>query len=349
MENASNPRRKKLTVVRIDPKPSQQIWINSFLSYLSSECLLSGNTLDAYRRDMEHFTLWLSGRVITRLTVRDLSDYIDWLFNLNFAPATRARHIASLRMFFRYLQLEGIMVDNPAEILESPKIWERMPNVLTSSQIDALLIAPQYGEDINYLRDRAILELFYATGCRVSEIVNLKLADLHLNEGYCLCTGKGNKQRLVPLGKRAIIAFEEWSNNERADVIKKGFKKNGDFFRVSGVELPNDLSEEHDSNADDLSTTDRTSWAFLTYRGRKMRREAMWELIKKYAMKIGAPANISPHTMRHSFATHMLAGGADLRQVQEMLGHASIATTQVYTHVDMSRLKSVHEKFHPRG
>jgi integrase/recombinase XerD len=166
-------------------------------------------------------------------------------------------------------------------------------------------------------RDRALLELLYATGCRASEISNLKLRDVHLEESFCMCRGKGNKERLVPLGQRAADAFRDYLKTERPVLERR-------------APSPPD-------------------WALLSYRGRRLRRERIWELLKKYVRRVGAPEDVSPHTMRHSFATHLLAGGADLRQVQEMLGHSSIATTQIYTHVDTARLKKVHRKFHPRG
>jgi integrase/recombinase XerD len=162
-----------------------------------------------------------------------------------------------------------------------------------------------------------MLELLYATGCRVSEIANLKMQDMHLDESYCLCRGKGDKERLVPLNVRAVVAVRTYLEKERCT-----------------------LEAKRGSTAD---------WVLLSYRGRQLRRERIWELLKKYALRVDAPAEISPHTFRHSFATHLLAGGADLRQVQELLGHASIATTQIYTHVDPTRLKAVHKKFHPRA
>lgn len=338
--------RKKLTVKKIQTLPVQEVWVNSFLDYIGGERLLSKNTIAAYRRDLNRFVLWLQDRDITRLTIRELGDYVNWLFQQKLAPATLARHIVSLRVFLRYLQLENVLKDNPAEILDSPKLWKEIPQVLTPNQVDRLLAAPNSNDDRLPLRDRAILEVFYATGCRVSEIVDLKITDMHLNEGYCLCTGKGNKQRLVPLGKKAIAAFEQWIEEERPLVLKHS--------QLSPLDEFFNNSEKTDESSPqplpkDALPKDGIAWAFLSRRGRKLRREAAWELIKKYALRIGASSAVSPHTLRHSFATHLLNGGADLRQVQEMLGHANIATTQIYTHVDMSKLKAVHKKFHPRG
>jgi len=339
-------RRKKLIVKRIEAKPAQHIWVNSFLEYIAGKCMLSENTVAAYRRDLVHFLTWLEDREISHLTIYELRDYPGWLFRQNLCPATRARHIASLRVFFRYLQYEKVLKDNPAELLDSGKLGEQMPNVLTPSQVEQLMEAPNK-DDRLYRRDRAILEMFYATGCRVSELVNLRLQDIHFSEKFCLCTGKGNKQRKVMLGQKAITAFELWFEEERPLTLKRSFEKYDDFFRFSTH--PDSLEPDTESVTDEDIGTDHEGWAFLSFRGKKLRREAIWELIKKYALRIGAPHSISPHSMRHSFATHMLDGGADLRQVQVMLGHESIATTQVYTHVSMSKLKAVHKKFHPRG
>ena len=310
-----NPRRRQLVLKPVVVNKTEQVWLQSFVDYLAGECHLAENTVMAYHRDMKHFWEWRGNRSVAHLTVSDLADYVDWLHKRNLAPASMARHIVSLRLFYRYLQLEGILLKNPAELLGSQKLWERVPHVLSPKQVDRLLTAPGQGDPC-WRRDRALLEFLYATGCRVSEMTNLTLHDIHLDEKYCLCTGKGNKQRIVHLGKRAIEAFQDWAKSERNELLQKYGESN---------------------------------FAFISYRGKRIRRERIWDLVKKYAERAGISAEISPHTMRHSFATHMLNGGADLRQVQEMLGHASIATTQIYTHVDMSRLKSVHKKYHPRG
>ena len=256
------------------------------------------------------------GPPVAALTIRDLADYVSWLHGRKLAPASIARHIASLKVFFRYLQLEGVLVESQAELLGSQKLWERVPKVLSPAQVNRLFETPKPG-DLCWRRDRALLELLYATGCRASELSSLKLHDLHLDEGYCICRGKGDKQRMVPLGAKAAAAVRAYLEHERGRLAAQ-------------VSPP-------------------PEWVLLSYRGRRLRRERIWELMKRYALRAGAPPEIGPHTMRHSFATHMLAGGADLRQVQEMLGHASIATTQIYTHVDPTRLKAVHRKFHPRA
>jgi integrase/recombinase XerD len=291
-------------------------WLTAFLDYLRSECRLSANTVAAYQRDLRHFSTWLSGRSVTALLIADLSDFVAWLHDQSLAPASIARHIVALRMFFRYLQLEGILRDNLAELLGSQKLWQRVPSVLSPAMIDRFLRAPQ-AYDAYWRRDRALLELLYATGCRASEISQLTLRDMHLEEGYCRCQGKGDKQRIAPLGRPAADAVRDYLDLERP-------------LLAAAAPTP-------------------PPWLILSRRGRRLRREAIWELVKRYALRAGAPASISPHTLRHSFATHLLAGGADLRQVQEMLGHASIATTQIYTHVEQSRLKKVHRQFHPRA
>ncbi|MCR4411394.1 MAG: site-specific tyrosine recombinase XerD [Thermoguttaceae bacterium] len=292
------------------------VWLDAFLEYAATECRLAENTVAAYRRDLKRFYLWLAGRSIPTLSIRDLADYAAWLHEQGLGPASLARHLVSLKVFFRYLQLEGVLRENLAELLGSQKLWERVPKVLTPDQVDRLLDGPQSWDPF-WRRDRALLELLYATGCRASELSHLKVTDVHLDEGYCRCRGKGDKERLVPLGVRASEAVRLYLEHERSILVQR-----------SGTQPP---------------------WLLLSYRGRRLRRERIWELLKRYAARVGAPPDISPHTMRHSFATHLLAGGADLRQVQEMLGHASIATTQIYTHVDTSRLKAVHHKFHPRA
>jgi len=294
--------------------PSASQWTASFIEYLRTECHLAENSVQAYRRDLEKFNGWLAGRDITRLEIADLSDFVALLNSTGLAPASVARHIVSVKMFFRYLQLEAVLTENLAELLGSQKLWKRIPEVLSPKAIDRFLGAPRPADTL-YVRDRALLETLYATGCRVSEISNLKLQDVRLDEGYCKCHGKGNKQRMVHLGESAIDSIRLYLSAQR---------------------------EQLDNGQDQ-------PWVYLSRSGRQLRREAIWELVKKYALAADISVKISPHTMRHSFATHMLAGGADLRQVQEMLGHASIATTQIYTHVDQSRLKKVHAQFHPRA
>lgn len=306
------PSRRKPLAVR----SLADTWLDAFVHYAAGECHLAENTVAAYRRDLRRFFDWLQGREIRQLTIQDLSDYARWLQGQSLAPASMARHLVSLKIFFRYLQLEGVIEESVAELLGSQKLWQRVPKVLSIEQVTALFTSPKPFDPF-WRRDRALMELLYATGCRASEIANLTMRDLHLQEGFCICRGKGDKQRMVPLGRKAVEALSAYFEHERTLLVE----------RSRGT----------------------PEWVLLSYRGGQLRRERIWELMKRYAARIGAPAEVSPHTMRHSFATHMVAGGADLRQVQEMLGHASIATTQRYTHVDPTRLKAIHKRFHPRG
>ena len=311
--------RKRTLLNRKQPEAKKQRtdrWYESFVEYLRSECHLADNTVQAYSRDIRRFQTWLNGRSVASLAIADLSDYVAWLGRFQLAPASVARSIVALRMFFRYLQLEGVLLENKAELLGSQKLWQRIPEVIGPRQIEQFLNAPRRDEPF-YWRDRALLEVLYATGCRASEVSHLRLRDLKLRERFCKCHGKGNKQRMAPLGDAAIQAIQAYLEQLRP--------------RLAALR------------------PDQTDWLFLSRGGRRLRREAIWELVKKYAAIAGISPRVSPHTLRHSFATHLLAGGADLRQVQEMLGHSSIATTQIYTHVDQSRLKKVHQQFHPRA
>jgi len=331
-----NPRRRKLRIQHIEAQADWQSWLEGFLRYITRERQLADNSVVAYRRDMEHFFQWLGNRSLPHIRVDALADYVAWLDKRKLAPSSRARHIASLRVFFVYLHREGTVSDNPAELLGSPKLDERMPHFLTLGQVIELLAAPEEETDKLWRRDRAILEFFYATGCRCSELTNLRLQDIHENEGYCLCTGKGNKQRTVPLGKQAIIAFRSWMAEERATALNRRMEDSHSYFQIP------------DGKTEESKMASKVPWAFLSFKGYRMRREAMWNLIKKYAARIGVP-EISPHSLRHSFATHMLSRGMDLRHIQEILGHESIITTQLYTHTNMDHLKKIHAKHHPRG
>lgn len=297
---------------KLDHSQRQQ----AFVDYLRSECHLAENTVMAYQRDIARFNDWLGPRRVADLTISELSDFVAFLNSRELAPASIARSVVAVKMFFRYLQLEGVLVDNKVELLGSQKLWQRIPNVMSPKEVDRFLMAPRKYE-LYHFRDRALLELLYATGCRASELSDLRLRDMHLDERFCKVQGKGSKQRMVPLGDAAIEAISQYLQRQRPSLA--------------------------------ALRPDETDWLLLTRSGKRLRREAIWELVKKYALEADVDVSISPHTLRHSFATHLLAGGADLRQVQEMLGHASISTTQIYTHVDQSRLKKVHQQFHPRA
>lgn len=310
------PVRRKLKARPRQTTTLSKRWMASFVLYIKNECHLSPNTVDAYRRDLVRFVAWLGNRQIESLDVQDLADYAAWLAEQKLAPASTSRHLVSLKLFLRYLQLEGILRDNPADLLGSRKLWERIPEVLSPDAVNQFLAAPRI-TDTYVWRDRALVHLLYATGCRASELSHLRVRDVRLNERYCVCHGKGDKQRIVPLGDSAIEAVQVYLDRQRGQL-------------AAAAAQPPD-------------------WLLLSRTGKRLRREAIWVLVKKYALRAGAPPQVSPHTLRHSFATHLLAGGADLRQVQELLGHANIMTTQIYTHVDASRLQRVHRQFHPRA
>lgn len=303
----------------------QRSRLAQYLTTLTRDRGLSDNTYNAYRRDLEHFFIWLADRQISDLSIIDLSAYVRWLADHRLAPSSCARHVVSLRGFLRYLVAMGDLRSSAADLLDSPKLWEKLPSVLTPRQVAALLREPNPQVDRNWLRDRAILALFYATGCRASEVAHMGLGDLHLSERFCRCVGKGNKERIVPLSYEAAATVAGWLKSEPYQ---------------TALARRQQYAQSPESDANPL---------FLTRRGLPLRREALWELVKKYVLRIDASIHVSPHTLRHSFATHLLAGGADLRLIQEMLGHASIATTQIYTHVDPTKLQALHHRFHPRG
>ncbi len=291
--------------------------VTGFRQYLQAERGMARNTVLAYEHDLERFRLWAAAGLADYLapTVRELSHYLVHLREEKLAAPSVARHLVALKMFYRYLRLEERVQQNAVELLSSPRLWERIPHVLSPDSVDKLLAAPCV-DDRFYLRDRALLETLYATGSRASEVVGLRLADLYLDSGFCKCLGKGNKQRIVPLGAPAVTVLRAYLQELRPRLIK--------------------------ANTD-------APWVFVSRGGRVLTREMLWVLVKKYVRRAGLNQKVSPHTLRHSFATHLLACGADLRTVQELLGHANIRTTQHYTHVDRERLQAIHRKVHPRG
>lgn len=289
---------------------------DEFLDYLRGECHLADNTIAAYGRDMHRFLGWLGTRKLNKLAVGDLTDFVSSLHDLELAPASVARNVVAIRTFFKYLQLEGMVTDNPAELIATQKMWQRVPSVLSTREVGEFLSAPKKS-DSYWQRDVAMLEVLYATGCRASEVCSLRLRDLSLDERHLRCEGKGGKQRMVPIGSQAITAINLYTAGVREQLAAKS-------------PYPTDT-------------------LFLSRSGRPLDRIQLWRLVKFYARRVGIADTISPHSLRHSFATHLLAGGADLRLVQEMLGHASIQTTQIYTHVEHSRLKKIHAQFHPRA
>ncbi|TWU65596.1 MULTISPECIES: site-specific tyrosine recombinase XerD [Crateriforma] len=296
--------------------PAQDTVCGDFLDYLKGECHLAANTIDAYGRDIRLFLQWLGGKDLRKVRVGQLSDFMGHLRDKGQAPSSIARTVVAVRTFFRYLQLEGRVTENPAELLSTQKMWQRVPGVLSVREVDDFLRSPRK-TDTFWQRDRAILEVLYATGCRASEVCSLRVRDMSLKERQIKAHGKGGKQRMVPIGSRAIQAIDLYLEQLRGKLAAKS---------------------PHPPEA-----------LFLSRGGRPLDRIQLWRLVKLYARRVGIDPKISPHSLRHSFATHMLAGGADLRQVQELLGHASIQTTQIYTHVEHSRLKKVHRQFHPRA
>jgi len=308
----------KIKSVTSSPTPGGlRSHLSLFLNYLENECGMAENTLKAYRTDLKLFLEWQDAHGPSRfhdLNLQHFSEYLAFLHAKKFASSTIARRLVSLKVFFRYLVLEGVILESQAEPLSSPKLWQRLPKVLSPDKVDELLSAPM-PEDRFPLRDRALLAMLYATGCRASELTNIRLRDLSLEEAFCRCTGKGNKERMVSLNPLALSRLDDYLENERPLLTQ--LRENG--------------------------------WLFVTKSGNPLSRIMVWNLVKKYAARIGCNKNVSPHTLRHSFATHLLAGGAEIRALQEMLGHANVTTTQLYTQVEHSRLKAVHQKCHPRG
>lgn len=295
---------------------STALLVGRFLDSIRHERALADNTQAAYRRDLAHFTNWLGSRRVDRLDVRDLGDYLAALAGRGLARASIARQAATLRTFYAFLQVEGVVAESPAELISAGRRDDFIPGTLSPEQVDRLLASPDPRSPTGP-RDRALLELLYATGCRASEVSAMRMADVHLAETFCTCRGKGGKERVVPLGRRAIAALRAWIDGPRRDAAA----------RAEG----------------------QPTWVLLSSRGNRLSRMRIWEIVRHHADAAGVPSEIGPHTLRHSFATHLVAGGVDLRHVQEMLGHSSIATTQRYTHVDAGRLKGIHGTFHPRG
>jgi integrase/recombinase XerD len=292
--------------------------LSAFRDYLKAERGMAANTVLAYGRDLERFAVWAEqGRLTSYLepTLRELSDYLTFLRDEQLAPPSIARHLVALKMFYRFLRLEERGDPTAVELLSSPKLWERIPQVLSPESVTKLLASPN-PSDRFFLRDRALLETLYATGGRASEVVGVRLEDVFLDSGFLKVHGKGNKQRVVPLGKPAVAALRMYLGEGRPGLAKE-----------SG----------------------QCGYVFVSRAGRRLTREMLWVLVKKYVRRAGLNPKVSPHTLRHSFATHLLEGGADLRTVQELLGHSNIRTTQHYTHVDRSRLKALHAKYHPLG
>lgn len=290
--------------------------LQDFISYLHDVKKTSANTELSYKRDLSKMERYLSMQGITdvrKVTTTHLQSYILYLEKNNFAAATVSRNIASIKALFHYLFREGIIAEDVSETLKAPKIEKKLPEVLTTEEVNRLLDQPK-GNTPKEIRDRAMLEILYATGIRVSELINLKVSDVNLQIGYIICRD-AHKERVVPFGAPAKRALTEYLKNTRSILIQ-------------------------DKNSDVL---------FTNCSGQPMSRQGFWKLVKFYAKKAGITADITPHTLRHSFAAHLVENGADLRSVQEMLGHSDISTTQIYANMTQNKIREVYAKNFPRG
>ena len=299
-----------------DQKNKESKMIHSFLDSLWLEQGLSKSTLDAYRSDLKLLKVWAKNRELKmdEISRPDLLEFIAFKAEQGSSARTSARMLSSLRRFYTYLMQQEIISTNPTDKISMPKIGRSLPVLLTENEVLKLIKAPNTKKPLGF-RDRVMLELLYATGLRVSELVKLEVNQVNLNQGYLRVMGKGDKERLVPMGKTAKRWMKNYLNGPIQEIL-------------------------NDRQSDCLFPT-RTSTSIS--------RQAFWQIIKKYAMKVGISAKLSPHSLRHAFATHLINHGADLRVVQMLLGHSDLSTTQIYTHIAQHRLKDLHEKHHPRG
>ena len=292
-------------------------YIEDFINYLSVERGLAENTLVAYRRDLLKYVQFLKDHAIGSLGQVQRGHVTEYIFdqkNKGLQATSICRNLAAIKMFHRFLVREGLLKNDPTNLVDTPKLWQRIPEVLTQSEIESMIHVAK-GKGWQALRDCAILELFYASGMRVSELANLKVENVNFDIGYVRCIGKGRKERIIPVGVSAREAIKKYCDEARLKLMK-------------------------DKISSDL---------FLSRLGKKLSRQSIWKLIKHYARKANIKKEIKPHSLRHSFGTHLLEHGAYLRSEQEMLGHSDISTTQIYTHVDRERLRTIHKQFHPRG
>jgi integrase/recombinase XerD len=290
--------------------------IDRFLDAVWMERGLSPNTLSAYRADLAGLERWLvaRGTQISSATRPDLLAFLAWRVEQGARPRSSARQLSSFRRFYRYLIRENAIKEDPTAQIAMPKIGRALPKSLTEEEVDSLLGAPTT-KDCLGSRDRTMLEVLYATGLRVSELVNLKISQVNLNQGVLRIVGKGDRERLIPLGEESVKWLMEFAQGARMEILLER----------------------------------QSEYLFPTRRGERMTRQAFWHIIKRYALKAGINKDLSPHTLRHAFATHLLNHGADLRVVQMLLGHSDLSTTQIYTHVARERMKELHAQHHPRG
>ncbi len=289
--------------------------LREYLDYLLAEKGLSINTTEAYRRDLERLARSLGRKKqLPQAAEEDLLRVLRSMRAAGRSPRSVARWIVAVRGFFEWLLARGVLESNPAENIDPPKVWKKLPAVLTPEEVEALLAAPDRKTALG-MRDAAMLEVLYGAGLRVSELIGLRFQDLHLDAGYIRCMGKGSKERIVPLGQEAEGSLQRYLANGRPELLGEA----------------------------------RSDVLFVKRKGGAMTRQGFWKLIKAHGVRAGITVNLSPHTLRHSFATHLLENGADLRSVQAMLGHTDISTTQIYTHINRERLRKLYEDFHPRA
>jgi integrase/recombinase XerD len=289
--------------------------IDTYLGYLRDVRRMSPNTVESYARDLGALAAFAGGRgrAVEALDRRDLEAFARHLMAGGLAPRSVARAVACVRGFYKFLLVEKTIVSDPAEDLRAPRAWPALPKYLGFDEVDRLLAQPDPSTPRG-IRDKALIEVLYATGLRVTELLSLKPADVALDAGYLTCIGKGDKQRIVPLGHVAADWVRRYLAEARPGLLKGR----------------------------------KAAWLFVNARGGRLSRVGFWKLLKDYGIKAGVPRGLSPHVLRHSFATHLLERGADLRAIQLMLGHADLSTTQIYTHVLEARLRAVYDKFHPR-
>ncbi len=290
--------------------------VDQFMYFMEVERGVSPNTIQSYKRDIEKFTAYIrrSKKELSDVERTTIVDFMMHLKDQGLSATTIARNLASLKTFWKFLVSDRIVTENVAAVVETPKTWKNIPEVLNREEVEKLLNAPPKRGWMG-TRDRAILELMYATGMRVSEISGLKKANVNLDAGFARCSGKGGKERIVPMGSMAKRSVARYLETARKKLEGRG----------------------------------RDDHLFLSRIGKRLSRQSIWKMIQKYTAAAGIKKHIFPHMLRHSFATHLLEGGAELRGVQEMLGHADISTTQIYTHINKERLRQVHKQYHPRG
>ena len=295
---------------------SPETVIDRFLDAIWMERGLSSNTLSAYKADLMAFARWLATRQVELPDAKrsDLLAFLAWRSEEGASPRSSARQLSSFRRFFRYLVREGVVDEDPTAQIAMPKIGRSLPKSLTEAEVESLLTGPVTTDPLGH-RDRTMLEVLYATGLRVTELINLKVSQINLNQGVVRIIGKGDRERLIPLGEESQRWLQQFIDGSRGEILLER----------------------------------QTDYLFPTRRGDRMTRQAFWHIIKRYAKKAGIDKDLSPHTLRHAFATHLLNHGADLRVVQMLLGHSDLSTTQIYTHVARQRMKELHGEHHPRG